>query len=144
MKYFINSILIVSFAMHGIIMAQENLPAQTINPLEIQRTFRKDIQGYTPEEIDAAKKFLQETLYPERNKLTEKIKQLEEKKLQATDKGYLWNGAKEELKDQYYSAYVELRVEKVVLKELNEQIKNQEIIAGLRSNDLVRTLRYFL
>jgi uncharacterized protein YbgA (DUF1722 family) len=44
-----------------------------INALNIKRTYTKDLGGYSQEEKNAAKKILDETFYPERNKLRIKV-----------------------------------------------------------------------
>ncbi len=113
-----------------------------INPLNIKRTYTKDLGGYSQEEKNAAKKILDETFYPERNKLRERIKLLEAKTKEATGVGYFWNNIKSELKQQYNADISEINMIHVSLKELNKQITNQEIIADERSSALVRTMKY--
>src|SRR5690349_17882248 len=119
MKYFINAMMIMFLVVHGLLKAQENSPAK-INALKIQRTYTKDLFGYSQEEINAAKKFLAEKLYPTRNRLQEKIKLLADTLKETLKAGY----------DQITTA--ELKQAKEQLKEWNEEIYKQEIIAGER------------
>ena len=112
--------------------------AKTVDALKIKRTYGKDLRGYTQNEIDLAVNILTGTLYPQREELKAKIKSLELAKADATDKGFLRNAPKTGLEEKYNDAVRDLKKAKADLERVNQEIYDQEIIAGIRRSMLVK------
>src|ERR1700733_3570234 len=106
--------------------------AKTVDALKIKRTYGKDLRGYTQNEIDLAVNILTGTLYPQREELKAKIKSLELAKADATDKGFLRNAPKAGLEEKYNDAVRDIKEANAELERVNQNIYNQEIIAGIR------------
>ena len=113
--------------------------AKTTDALKTQRTYGKDIQGYTQKEVDLAIKILKDKLYPEKKELEEKIKSLELLKANSMNKGYLWDTPKRGLERQYNDAIRDIKKIQEDLERLNKVIYNQEVIARIRYSVFIKS-----
>jgi hypothetical protein len=105
--------------------AQEILRAVTE-----ERTVGQDIlTGYTPDQKEAAKYIITE-LEPQKMMLETLIAKKQQKVDAMMDKGWIWNSVKAGKENQYEKETAKLNALKKVLKDIEQNIHNQKIIAG--------------
>ncbi len=105
--------------------AQEVLRAVTE-----ERTVGQDIlTGYTEDQKEAAKYIITE-LEPQREMLERLIAKKQEKVDALMNKGWIWNSVKAGKENQYAKETKKLNDLKKVLKDIEQSIHNQKIIAG--------------